>query len=497
MTEPEVLVSTGYSYLNTNDESGFLHRYDRPSRRVNPSTGSCGSPPNGYATNPDDSSWLNWLATHAWTKTNFPAPFGILEDNINIYGYPCDASVEYGNAACNVLGNNAAHAPVDWETGLGNFANNIWKSSDCSTTCFSFAGNGLQPGGGINTGTCDNISGGHCFVSNFGGVVDDMDAIDNFCTAAYGTNNNTNTQGLEAEEVVFLKGTPAPSPSPTSGNTPIYANTQTIVYMINTMSHIVQYTSGGCKNLNAIDIESAGGSFPGLYGYGPGTVQAGIPIREEATAFRFLVPDPTTLVPDRIVPFYYRISLTTNVPPDCCEVPYFFEETMVPQGPEVSVAPFKWNGTIQTVGDGCPTASGDSGGAVDLKVLCFSPIIEPDPGAAVFRQEYKHLYISGNDYGPAAVLLNTASITSVNISSNWFNCSGCSPITSFSYKLSLSGGELTTVVYDHLIQPISLPCSETAYCSGNNTIAGNTTSFDPNNPGSIGPRSGLILLASN
>ncbi|MFY9720733.1 MAG: hypothetical protein WAK16_13925, partial [Candidatus Cybelea sp.] len=354
-------------------------------------------------------------------------------------------------------------------------------------TCFAFTGNGLTPGDGSNTGSCSNFeSPHHCYVAGTGGVVDDMDALDNLCSAA---DSGGHLQGIAAEEIVYLKGTPEPSPSPSP------ANTQTIVYMINTMSHLVNYTSGGCENTVAIDIESSGGSFPGLSGYLPGSVAAGVPIREEATALRFLVPDPKTLVPDRMQPFYFTIGGSANsncsVTPGC-EIPYFFEETMVPQGPEVTVNAFTYGGA-SSPGDGCPTpGTADSGGAVDLKVDCISG---DNAGAAVFKQQYLHLYINGLDYGPAAVLLNTASATSVIISSSWFGCSGCDPLSDYNRKVALSGGELQSVQYGS--GSIALPlCNSTTYCNGDNTVPGNTATFNPSSPSSIGPHSGLILLKS-
>lgn len=201
-------------------------------------------------------------------------------------------------------------------------------------------------------------------------------------------------------------------------------------------------------------------------------------------------------------PFYFTIGGTNNnwspTADHCtvspyCEVPYMFEETLVPQGPEVSVGAFTWNGIKQSVGDGCPSPTlGDTGGAVDLMVTCLTS--DADPGAAVFRQEYKHLYVAGLDYGPAAVLLNTASATAVPISSSWFTCSGCSPLSSFHYVLALSGGELTSVLYGRLLEPIALPCTQTTYCTGDDTVSGNTASVIPL---LLPPHSGMILLGSN
>ncbi len=237
----------------------------------------------------------------------FPVPYGILEDNFSVVGWQCSSSYEYGNAACNVQGKSQSPAPSDWETSLGAFEENAQNL--CPTICFAFVGNGLTRGDGSDTDPCDQIAGVHCYVLGLGGVVDDQDALDNLCSAA---DSSGHLRGLEAEEIVFLKGSPTPSPSPTSGNNPVYADTQTLVYMINTMSHLVQDTTGGCKNVVAIDIEAGGGSFYPLDGYAVGTVAGGIPVRLEAAAMRFLVPNPSTQVPDRMQPLFYTIGGTNN-----------------------------------------------------------------------------------------------------------------------------------------------------------------------------------------
>lgn len=508
------------AYIAMNDgmhETAFLHYHATPTPSPDPRVtdgGGCPTPnisptpgplPSaGYYMNPDDTSssgFLNWLQNHAWTTTNFPVPFGIYEDHFAVVGdAPCYLSYEYGNEACNMQGNSHSPAPNDWETALGDFESNA--EANCPTTCFAFVGNGLTPGGGADTKPCGQFEGAHCYATPDAGVVDDMDALDNLCSAA---DSGGNLRAITAEEIVFLKGPPG-------AGSPTYALPQTIVYMINTMSHLVNYTTGACKNTVAIDIEAAGGSFYPLDTYSPGTVAGGIPVRLEATALRFLVPNPSTLVPDRMQPFYFTIGGTNNnwspAGDSCpstpyCEVPYMFEETLVPQGPEVPVAPFTWNGATETVGDGCPTPTpdpGDTGGAVDLMVTCVSSVSDPSTeGAAVFKQQYKHLYINGMDYGPAAVLLNTASATGASILSSWFSCSGCDPITTYHYKLALSGGELASVLYSGVTGgSISISdCTQPTYCTGDNSVSGNTAPFNSSAPGSITPHAGILLLKSN
>ena len=481
--------------------SGISCETPSPPNRLT-DAGQCSNPdppPATYGayTNPDDSGFQSFLVDNVWTtpEANFPTPYGIFEDHFSVTGDPaCAGSYEYGTGPCNAAG----HATSDWETALGDFEK---VATNCGSACLDFIGNGLTPGGGNDTGPCIKINTGtgECWASPDAGIVNDMDALTNLCSSA---DSAGHLRGIAAEEIVFLKGKTI--------NGQVSADPQTIVYMINTMSQLVTFTTGGCAHTVAIDVESSGGSFPGL-GYKDGSVAAGIPIREEATALRFLVPNPATLVPDRMQPFYYQIAATVNAPtpsacttvgppPVPCEVPYFFEETMVPQGPEVPVAMFQWNGAKQSVGDGCPTPNpGDSGGAVSLMVACVTDPDTPTDGAAVFRQEYKHFYIDGNDYGPAAVLLNVAKETSVNINPTWFTCAGCDPITSFHSQFSLSptsGGELQSVLYPG--GTIAIPACTSSNCNGNNTVSGNTVPFYFNveAPPTIGPDSGIILLGS-
>lgn len=503
------LSADAFDALNTGgtdpDETAFLHQFTGMPGPANRLTGPGNCPPptgtNGFAMNPGDAGFQTYLLSNVWTTGNFPVPYGIDEDHFAADGGggQCYQSQEYGGRACNVPGNSGSPEPYDWETALGGFESNAEANCMGTTgTCFPFIGNGLTPGSGQTTPPCNHSppppsTSTYCFATPEAGVVNDMDALDNLCAAA---DSNNNLEGITAEEIVFLKGTP-PSPVP--------ANTQTIVYMINTMSHLVNYTSGGCKKTVAIDVEAPGGSFYPLDGYAQGTVTGGISTRLEATALRFLVANPKTLVPDRMQPFYYTIGGTNNnwtpTTNSCnmspyCEVPYMFEETLVPQGFEKTVNPFTWNGSVTSVGDGCSATStpspGDTGGAVDLVATCVTA--DSDPGAAVFLQEYRHLYIAGNDYGPAAVLLNTASTTSVPISSSWFSCpSGCDPLSHFHFSLVLNGGELSSVLTSG--SPITMLCTNTTFCTSHNSVSDNT--------GPIGvtpdilPHSGMILLGSH
>jgi len=196
-------------------------------------------------------------------------------------------------------------------------------------------------------------------------------------------------------------------------------------------------------------------------------------------AYRWLVANPSTLIPDRVISDQLTEGGTMT------EVPYFFEDTLVPYGPETSVPKFVWNGKVKTVGGGCPSASGDSGGAVALLAQCVG-------SAGIYCQQYAHLYINGADYGMIAACLNT-STTTENIVSSWFKHDS---ISSYSYVLALQGGEMTSVPYQGVTGgSIALPtCTNTTYCTGQNTLSTQVATFKGDGSDQLCGQCGIILL---
>jgi hypothetical protein len=218
-------------------------------------------------------------------------------------------------------------------------------------------------------------------------------------------------------------------------------------------------------------------------GYGPGGIgdmKGSIRVRTLITAMHWLVPNPQTGIPDRVIFKYDRVGRTT------AEVPYYFEETLVPYGPEEIVAPFTWNGTTPTVGGGCPSSSGDAGGAISLLVQCVN-------SAGIYCQQYRDLYINGTRYGPAAACVNT-STSAEHIVSSWF---ARDPISTYRYELALSGGELTSVPYRNVRGGrISLPCTNAAYCTGSSVLSSQSVAFHRDGSEMLCGRCGVVLLAS-
>ncbi len=242
---------------------------------------------------------------------------------------------------------------------------------------------------------------------------------------------------------------------------------------INTNANLYSHTSDGCATTKIVDVEVS-------YGMGGrGDVTGGYRVRLAALAWRWLVANPATGIPDRVVSFQYTEGGTLT------EVPYFFEDTLVPDGAEVSVPKFVWNGRVQTVGGGCPSANGDRGGALALLVQCVG-------SAGIYCQQYEHLYINAADHGKTAACFNT-STTTERVVSSWFNHD---PISSYQYTLALQGGEMTSVPYKDVSGgSIKLTtCTNRAFCTGSNSLSGQVKTFKGNASDTLCGPCGLVLL---
>ncbi len=143
---------------------------------------------------------------------------------------------------------------------------------------------------------------------------------------------------------------------------------------------------------------------------------------------------------------------------------------------------------MKTVGGGCPSASGDSGGAVSLLVQCVG-------SAGIYCQQYQHLYINGADYGATATCFNT-STTTENIASNWFKHD---PISSYQYTLALQGGEMTSVPFQGVPSgTINLnTCTNKLYCTGSNALSSQVAAFAGNGSDALCGQCGVILVQGN
>ena len=471
-----------YQYADSSDEAGFLHAYPNgqtKSNRLivdatpNPDGPDC-KPDNTNAVmrmNPGDPKLNTWLYNNVWDGSNytndFPAPYGLMEDQAPVLawlvvggGPGLTVSTEYGSGTspsgfANKVGSSPYHAATDLETAIGTFVNGA-----CGNKCLNVAFNGVATGAG-DVGACNDISGGHCHDAGSSGMIDDQAAIDNICAKVTGGN----LKYFQAERPIF------------SGRFGVqFLDSQTVTMGINTNANLYSHTSDGCAKTKIVDIETSYG--PG----GPGDITGGYRVRLATLAWRWLVANPSTGIPDRVISGLLTEGGTVS------EAPYFFEDTLVPYGAEISVPRFVWNGSVQTVGGGCPSTSGDRGGAVSLLVQCVG-------SAGIYCQQYEHLYIDGTDLGKTAACFNT-STTTEHVVSSWFKHD---PISSYKYVLALKGGEMTSVPYAGVSGgSIGMStCTNRNYCTGSNSLSAQVTTFQGNGSDTLCGPCGVILLQNN
>jgi probable HAF family extracellular repeat protein len=469
-----------YQWADANDETAFQHIYPdatTESNRIewdatpNPSGPNC-KPDNSNASmrmNAGDSGYISYLYNNVWTGSSseydFPPPYGVLEDQASVFagivvGGSGQVSTEYGSGTkpsgfADQLGDSDYHAAMDWETALGDFVNGA-----CASTCLNVAMNSVATGFG-NVGACSIISKGHCHAQYQSGLIDNQANFDNICSTVTGGN----LAYLEAERPIY------------AGRFGFeFLTSHTMTVEINTAANLYSHTTDGCANTKIVVLEPSYGEA------GLGDIKGGYQVRLATLAYRFLVPNPATGIPDRLISFQLSEDETLT------EVPYFFEDTLVPDGAETQVPKYAWNGTTVTDGGGCPSTDGDSGGAVSLLVECVG-------SSGIYCQQYKHLYINQTDYGKMAACLNT-STTAENITSSWF---AHDPISSYNYVLSLQGGEMTSVPYQGVPGgSIALTtCTNKKYCTGEGTLATQVAPFKGNGTDQLCGQCGVILLEDN
>lgn len=469
-----------YQWADQNDENGFNHIYPgtvTASNRIeydatpNPTGPNCkpDNPNSVMRMNPSDSALISYLYQNVWTGTDytndFPAPYGVLEDHAPVFagivvGGSGEVTTEYGSGTkpsgfANKVGNSPYHDATDWETALGTFVNGA-----CAATCLNVGMNSVATGAG-NVGSCNVVSNGHCHAQYQSGLIDNQADIDHICSTVTGGN----LKYLEAERPIY------------AGRFGFeFLNSLTMTVAINTAANLYSHTADGCATTKIVTIEPSYGEG------GLGDITGGYQVRLATLAYRWLVANPATGIPDRV------ISLQLSEGGTLTEAPYFFEDTLVPVGAETNVPRYIWNGNTVTTGGGCPSASGDTGGAVALVVQCVS-------SAGIYCQQYQHLYINRIDYGKAAACLNT-STTTENITRSWFKND---PISSYSYELSLQGGEMTSVPYQGVAGgSIALTtCTNKKYCTGQSTLSTQVAPFKGNGTDTLCGQCGVILIENN
>lgn len=443
-----------YNEANTTYESGFLHTWNSSISSANRQTSSCGGG-STTLTNLGDPNMLTWAGTgtNFWHNTSLFVTKGFFEDDagpgLGYKGYGTNSvtngPTEYGNSLPSLVGTGTNHESFSFLTGIAKFLNSAGAAGQFVVL------NGIQ-GLGHNNG-CTQIVSGHCWGSPGNGTtgfIDNQADFDDICSALTGPYFG----GAIAERTVY------------SGSA--FADPGNIAWFVNSAADLVaSHTTDNCKDTAIVDLEA------------PGTGTNSTQIRLYTMALLWLIPSADG-IPDRMIPWYYTAGSTNT------EVSYWPEFTLVPSGAEHPLSRYKFNGATITNGSGCPSASGDTGGSLNI-LAGGSTAIGCNGSAPIYVQQYKHCYVNTVDKGACAAILNTGS-SALTIQSSWFTGDAAS---TYHHEVGFSGYEMSSVPYSGL-PTISLPCSNATYCNGSLNLTAAPFTADST---SIGASSGMLLIA--
>lgn len=432
--------------------------------------------------NPNNAAFRTELQTAVWNQTGtdyYPQaqtatspPYNIYEDTSGVLGLGITGGAgpalpfasEYGcgyngGQTCRIdqIGTGTYHETTDYDSALGGWANSACPGSPCLKMTL----NGAAPEGGSAI-TCNVFnSTTDCHDKSFTGYIDNT--FEKALAKVIAANTAGNITDFDMESPIFDH----------SGGG--WGNPALLDATLNTWINFQQDAT--TNSVDITDLEP---------GWGPGgTGDTTSSVRLVSLGMEWLTPDysGTKSSNDRIIPRRLPIGLTTT------ESPSFFELFLVPFAPKQTEAPYvmNTNGTT-TLGGGCPSAQGDVHGIIDILVACASD------GGGVYRIEYNQLWFNHHNYGPVAVLVNTSSTDTINISSSWFQLQ---PEASYGFALSLAGSEMESVAQGNIGGGVAnfTTCINASYCStGGNTMALNTTATIPT---TIGPHSAVILVTTN
>lgn len=502
-----------------NDETALLHIYGGTqtsgNRMVNTngSSSACASYSGTYPYifNPGDTAWQSWIYSNVWTNTTsnyYPSGYNVYEDDSNIYGgYVCGIGSSNANypsgeysigwnggttSPCNFAGTSGATygggastfmnyvQSVDYQTGVASWINNA-----CQATCLKVGMNGgSELASSTASVSCSIIISSHCHNQFAPQIMDDRYNYDTFLAAL----TKGNFIGMDTEKPILGQY---------SGST--YAKPAQLIVLLNTLPS--WYAKANCSSEKLMDFE---------YGFGP--VGPGVPLSSSQqtsaiqaqtliTAMHWLIPNPSTLIPDCWI---YHLNTIGGALGAANEAPIYFPSTLVPWKPEEAVSQFTWNGTTVTTGGGCDSATantagthGDTGGVIGLLVQCVNSGGGSNDGAGIYCQQYQHLYINGTDKGKAAACVDTSASQNPTIASSWFTNDSW---TNYQHQLSLTPWELTSIPLAGAGGTVSLPSCTSANCAAYPSAGGESTAWSSGSPGTIcgsnTPPCGIVLTAN-
>lgn len=438
----------------------------------------------GFRTELTTCCWTNTGANfYPQTQTATTPVYWVYEDTSGVLGLGITGgaggaqpfSTEYGcgfngGNTCRIdqVGTGPYHVAVDYDTALG-----AWANSACGSPCLKMTINGASPEGGTNI-TCDvfNTPGPitDCHDRTFTGYINNT--FEKALAKADAANSAGNIVDWDMESPIYdhLNGG--------------WGSPALLSAVLNTWNQFQQDSANNGRTIT--DLEPGWGTLatpgPGVTPGAPGDTTTNV--RTMSIAMEWLIPDCGSAVSsnDRIIPRRLPIGLTTS------EAPSFFELFLVPFAPVECPGPYSYPGSITTVGSGCPTGQGESGGITVILKACAS-----DNGG-VYAEDYNQFWFNGHNYGPITVLVNTSSSDTFAIQSGWFSSQ---PLLLYNFVLALAPSEMQSVAQGNIGGGVAnFPtCTNGLYCSaGGNTLATNSSASLPAN---IAPHTAYVYLTTN
>lgn len=441
-------VTTGatFRFNNGHNEAGFLHvapSVGTPTNRLTyVRAGKCGSyggaqGPHEYFQDLGNTKMQSYTYAKVWSNPDFrqggiPNGFGVMNDDIfTAYAPNIYKTSEYGGVYLwqKPTGPNAA--PQSWFSAVASYFNSMCPPGGrCIHTSF----NGFTGGARI----CATVSDGNCYGSKAyaQGYLNNAVNAAPLCHAL----TQGNVDGAISERRLFTNGT--------------WSRTGMIAAQVNTS---IAMALGVCSGLKYIDLEDPAAS-PTL--------------RLFMTGLQWLVPDQRSGIPDEVVQWRYAAG------PANSQIASFWPEyTVVPQGPEQSLTPYRYSGSAAHDASGCP-AKGDTGGIVALVVACSGD-------APVWGMQYRHCYVNRADVGPCATLVN-ASPNPVQVTATMFRGD---PISTYRWQFAFTGLQMATVRMGS--ESVSTGCAVPQYCNG--AVAINGLAFKGDGSDTIPGRSAIFI----
>ncbi|MBV8374055.1 MAG: hypothetical protein JO302_00970 [Candidatus Eremiobacteraeota bacterium] len=364
------VTASTFAWANINHEAGFLHlapnsirpAYRLTFKRNNACAKFGGAPNTEYFQNLGDPALQRFMYTNIWNSTaryGVHQGFSVFNDDVFTgYASLLYGSSEYGGVWMWQRPNGPYANPRSWFAALAEFFNSMCAGERCVHTNANGVGGGAQ--------TCTTVEAGNCYGSTAyaQGYLNNATNTTAVCTLL----EHDNLDAWTAERPLYGHGN-------LDGR---WSTVGLIAASVNTAINLALGTGNCAQKYVELEQPSENPS-----------------IRSYMTGLQWLVPDPRTGIPDAVVQWRYSTG-----DPKTRIASFWPEYTIVPQGPEQPISPYRYGGGAPHEALGCPNA-GDTGGVVALVVACSAT-------SPVWEEQYAHCYVNRRDVGRCATLVNTS-----------------------------------------------------------------------------------------